>query len=236
MTAAPNQEHLPFKVAIANESQLAAAARVRAAAYGRHVPEFASKLETPEAADFEEGALVIVATRNLDGETLGSLRVHDSAAAPLPVEKSFPLPRAYEGTRILEATRMNVAKSPTQSLVRDALFKAFYQFAMAREADWMLATARSPVDRIYEGLFFKDIAEPGRFEPMAHVGGMPHRILVLSPAAVRPSWIAANHPLRAFFFETDHPGLEGARPERATPRFPSEALQHQEPAAQRSAS
>jgi hypothetical protein len=177
MTAAPNQEHLPFKVAIANESQLAAAARVRAAAYGRPVPEFASKLETPEAADFEEGALVIVATRNLDGETLGSLRVHDSAAAPLPVEKSFPLPRAYEGTRILEATRMNVAKSPTQSLVRDALFKAFYQFAMAREADWMLATAaRQWIE------FTRDCSS--RTSP-SRVASSPWRMSVACPTA---SW------------------------------------------------
>jgi hypothetical protein len=39
---------------------------------------------------------------------------------------------------------------------------------------------------------------------MAHVGGLPHRVMAKPVALVRQRWAKVNHPFFGFFFETDH--------------------------------
>ena len=48
-------ERLPFRVRIAAADELDAVARLRATAYGRHLPALAAHLRQPEAADYELG-------------------------------------------------------------------------------------------------------------------------------------------------------------------------------------
>lgn len=212
-TQAAAVDRLPFRVELAGAADMMAVARLRAAAYGRHLPGLASQLLQPEPADFEEGNEVFVARSKLDGSLLGTLRTHANIFRPLPLEASIELPERFSGQRMIEATRLSVLGSLQASLVRNALFKAFFRYCLAQKVDWMLAAGRRPVDRIYDSMLWKDVAEPGRLYPMAHAAGVPHRVMCLAPQDAEPVWRAAAHPLYRFAFQTEHPDIDftGAR-------------------------
>src|SRR3970040_455451 len=70
------EERLPFTVrGVRPEPTLGKAVKIRQAAYGRHVPEFAQLLKVPESCDREKGSVVLLAESKLDGSPLGSLRL-----------------------------------------------------------------------------------------------------------------------------------------------------------------
>ncbi|MDN3922254.1 N-acyl amino acid synthase FeeM domain-containing protein [Roseateles violae] len=201
-------ERLPFRVTIANRDELTEVARMRALAYGRHLPELGQRLSEPEPADFEWGCEVIVAKSKLDGTILGTLRTHTNVLKPLPLEASMTLPARYQGKRLVEATRLSVQSGGNASLVRNALFKAFYLYSLGQGADWLVVAGRRPVDRIYDGLLYTDVAESGAFYPMAHAGGLPHRVMSMAVAEAEPIWRQAEHPLYGFAFQTRHPDID----------------------------
>lgn len=72
----------------------------------------------------------------------------------------------------------------------------------------MVITARAPLDREYEGMLFEDVFEEREFLPMAHVGGLPHRVLAKDVMAARRRWEEAKHPLFQFMVHTHHPDLD----------------------------
>ena len=201
-------ERLPFRVEIVSSDDLLDVARLRAAAYGKHLPGLAAKLLQPEAADFEIGNEVFVARSRLDGSLLGSFRTHANILKPLPLEASMKLPQRYQGTLMIEATRLCVLGSPETSLVRNALFKAYFNYCLMQKADWMLAAGRRPVDRLYDAMLWTDVEEPGKLYPMAHAANVPHRVMSLEPLAAEPVWKAAQHPLYRFAFQTIHPDID----------------------------
>lgn len=206
--AVARTETLPFRIEVASEAQMDGVVQLRAACYGKHLPELGAKLREPEAADFELGCEVLVATSKLDGSVLGTLRTHANVMAPLPLEHSLKLPAGFKNARMVESTRLCVKGNPGSSVVRTALFKAFHTYCLAQEADWMMATGRRPVDRIYDGLLFQDVGAPNHFYPMTFTGGLPHRVMCLGPALVQSIWTAALHPLTEFFFERNHPDID----------------------------
>jgi len=201
-------ERLPFRVEIASADDLMAVARLRAATYGRHLPTLATKLLQPEAADYEIGCEVFVAKSRLDGSALGSFRTHANILKPLPLESSMDLPQRFQGTLMIEATRLCVLGSPDASMVRNALFKAYFHYCLQQKADWMLAAGRRPVDRLYDSMLWTDVEEPGKLYPMAHAANVPHRVMCLEPLAAEPVWKAAQHPLYKFAFQTIHPDID----------------------------
>jgi hypothetical protein len=206
-------ERLPFRIEVATPQNLSKVTALRAAAYGRHMPEFAAKLGHPEASDFEHGCEVFVAISKLDGTALGTLRTHANVHKPLPLQASMQLSERFNGTRMVETTRLSIAGGVSSSVVRSALFKALHQYCLQQNVDWMLAAGRRPVDRIYDALLFKDVNEPGAYYPMSHAGGVPHRVMSLAPDQVQPLWAAQGQSLYGFFFETVHPDIDlsGAR-------------------------
>lgn len=181
---------------------------LRAASYGKHLPELGAKLREAEASDFEAGCEVLVATSKLDGSVLGTLRTHANVEKPLPLQHSLKLPARFHGSRMVEATRLCVKGNPHSSLVRSALFKALHSYCLEQDVDAMMATGRRPVDRIYDGLHFSDVGEAGVFYPMTFTGGVPHRVMHLSPRAAQSLWHAAQHALYGFVFETHHPDID----------------------------
>ena len=201
-------DRLPFRVEIASADDLMDVARLRAATYGRHLPALATKLLQPEAADFEVGCEVFVARSRLDGSVLGSFRTHANILKPLPLQASMDLPDRFGGCRMIEATRLSVLGNPDSSVVRNALFKAFYQYCLAQRADWMLAAGRRPVDRLYDMLLFTDVDGPGMFYPMAHASGVSHRVMCLAPGEADGLWRAVEHPLYRFTVQTTHPDID----------------------------
>ena len=207
-------ERLPFRVKIATANELMAVARLRATAYGRHLPALAKHLLEPEGANFEPGNEVFVATSKLDGSMLGTIRTHSNLFKPLPLEASIDLPAHMHGLRLVEATRLCVLGNLQASLVRNALFKVFFRYCLSQNVDWMLAAGRRPVDRLYDAMLWRDVDAVGRLYPMAHAAGVPHRVMCMAPVDAVPRWHAADHPLFRFAFQTEHPDLDfaGVRP------------------------
>jgi hypothetical protein len=201
-------ESLPFRVEIASRQNLMEVASLRSATYGKHLPALATKLQQPEPADFERGCEVFVAKSKLDGSLLGTLRTHANVSNVIPLQASLKLPQRFGGSRMVETTRLCVKGSPGASVVRSALFKALHQYCVMQDVDWMMAAGRRPVDRIYDSLLFNDVDQPGEFYPMAHAGGIPHRVMCFSPTAARSLWGACQHPLYKFVFETSHPDID----------------------------
>ena len=201
-----NIEPLPFKIKIASPEELAQAIGLRARAYGRHVPELGEKMLAPDPLDVDSNCSIFVAVSKLDGSVLGTMRSHLNASAPLPLEASVSLPEQFQGKRLAEATRLSIDRLPDSITVRSALFKAFFLHAMEQGVKFMVVSARSPVDRIYAGLQFQDVFEPGVFHPMSHVAGLPHRVMSLD-IGVGQEGLRGN-PLYEHVFLTLHPDID----------------------------
>ena len=203
------EERLPFTVRIvSSQEQLDKAVLIRHSAYGRHIPEVASLLEKEEAADREPGSVVLLAESKLDGSALGTMRIQTNRYRKLALEQSIELPSWLQGSSQAEATRLGVALGRTGRLAKTALFKAYYEYCVMEGIEWMVIAARSPLDRQYEALLFKDVVPEGGFIPMRHAGNIPHRVLAFNIELAEQNWRRAGHPLYKFVFETSHPDID----------------------------
>jgi hypothetical protein len=211
-------ERLPFTIKIvSDQAELSKAVEMRRAAYGRHLPEFAETMDV-EALDAAPGTVVLLAQSRLDGGPLGTMRIQTNVSGPLAVEQSVRLPDWLNQARLAEATRLGVARGAIGRMVKVALCKAYYMYCVENDIDWMLITARSPLDREYEAMLFNDVYGQNEFLPMTHVGGMPHRVMAKPVALVRQRWAAVNHSFYGFFFETNHVDIDvsvASRPDQA---------------------
>lgn len=201
-------QRMPFTIRIVDdEMALLKAVDIRQAAYGRHIPELASRLGAPEQADHAAGSVVLLAESKFDGTSLGTMRIQTNRFLPLGVEKSITLPDWLHGHSLAEATRLGVSGGQVGRVAKTMLFKAFFEYCVAQKIDWMVITARSPLDRQYEALLFQEVFPDQGFIPMRHVGNLPHRVLAFEVATAQIRWKAAAHPLYDFIFETTHPDL-----------------------------
>ncbi|SAK58768.1 hypothetical protein AWB79_02573 [Caballeronia hypogeia] len=201
-------ERMPFTIRIVrDDAGLQKAVSIRRSAYGRHLPEFAETM-TVEASDRDRGTAVLLAESKLDGAPLGTMRIQTNAYAPLAVEQSVHLPEHLAANRLAEATRLGVAGGMVGRVVKVALCKALWAFCELHGIDYMVITARSPLDREYEAMLFKDVFGVNEFLPMSHVGGLPHRVLAKDVAAARQRWEEARHPLFNYMVNTHHPDID----------------------------
>lgn len=207
-SVAQAEEILPFRVEIVSRRALQEVANLRAATYGKHMPDLAATLGEPEPADFSRGCEVFVARSKLDNSLLGTLRTHANVYNPLPLQASIELPERFRRTRMVETTRLCVKGGLGASVVRNTLFKAMHQYCLDQDVDWMVVAARRHVDRIHDSLLFTDVKEPRMYYPMAHAGGVPHRVLSFSPRGAEQLWRSKQHPLYRFIFETHHPDID----------------------------
>jgi hypothetical protein len=216
---APNmaQEILPFTVRVVrNAHDLSKAVDIRHHAYARHLPDFAESLKSPEAADTEDGVIVLLAESKLDGSPLGTMRIQTNEYAPLCLEQSIVLPEALRVQRLAEATRLGVTNERGGRLVTTMLFKAFFLLCQQNQIDWMVVTGRAPVDRTYDRLLFNDVFPGIGYMPIRHVGNLPHRVMQFEVQTAETRWAAANHPLFNFIFRTNHPDLDLGNAPHAT--------------------
>ncbi|MBK4738932.1 hypothetical protein [Noviherbaspirillum pedocola] len=72
----------------------------------------------------------------------------------------------------------------------------------------MVIAARSPVDRSYDRLLFKDIVPGMGYVPFKHVGNIPHRVMALEVQKARDIWLQAKHPLFEFMAQTRHEDID----------------------------
>ncbi|MBL8383296.1 MAG: hypothetical protein JNM90_09490 [Burkholderiales bacterium] len=216
------EERMPFRIRIVkDEADLARAVSIRHAAYARHVPTFAASLMHPESFDFEDGTVILLAESKLDGSPIGTMRIKTNRHSPLGLEQSVKLPDWLEFTSIAEATRLGIATGRMGMVVKTMLFKAFYQYCRQAGIEWMVITARAPLDRQYEDLLFDDVYPDGGFIPMKHIGGIPHRVMALDVVNAQAKWSEARHPLLGFMCETHHPDIDVSVPADALPRLPA---------------
>ena len=203
-----SEELLPFTIKIVRtQTELNQAVKIRHAAYGRHLPEFAETLKRPEAADFEKGIVVLVAESKLDGTPVGTMRIQTNAYKPLCLEQSIDLPDWLKVLPMAEATRLGVTNEVGGRLVTTALFKAYYMYCKQIGVEWMVIAGRSPIDRQYQRMLFDDVF-PGRgFIPLAHASNLPHRVMSSCVKTAEARWTEANHPLFDFAFRTHHPDI-----------------------------
>ena len=203
--AAMKEEALPFTIrVVSNIKDLEKAVQIRHAAYMRHLPGFANALEAPEDADSEQGVVVLLAESKLDGAPIGTMRIQTNIHKPLVLEQSVALPESIRTLRLAEATRLGVTQERVGRMVTTALFKAFFLYCRQTHIDFMVIAARSPVDRQYDRLLFKDVIPGAGYVPLKHAGDIPHRVLALDINNVESIWRAAKHPLHGFVFHTFH--------------------------------
>ena len=217
LLALPMQaERLPFSVRVVrSEADLHKAVHVRHSAYARHVPAFAESLRAPESYDTMDGTVVLLAESKLDGTPLGTMRIQTNAFAPLPLEHSLTLPPRMRHSPLAEATRLGVGEPAQGRAVKTVLFKAFFLYCQQQGIDWMVITARTPIDRQYERLLFTDVDPALGYVPLAHVGNLPHRIMCLEVSGAEQHWAELQHPLFQFVFRTDHVDIDlGQAPAR----------------------
>ncbi|UVW27522.1 hypothetical protein [Massilia sp. H6] len=214
-------ERLPFTIRrVETQADLLKAVRVRYAAYVRHVPEFARTLAEPEAADYDDDTVVLLAESKLDGSALGSTRIRTNLYRPLGVETSIDLPDWLQGRRLAEATRLGVGDGRVGHTVKLALLKACFMYCQQHAIDFSVATGRPPVDRQYEQLLFTDVFPDQDLVPLRHVGNIPHRVMAFEIASFEQRYADAGHPLLGFFFHTHHPDI-GIGPAVAPPPAPA---------------
>jgi hypothetical protein len=230
-------ERLPFTIRrVDTEDSLRKAIGIRHAAYARHVPEFARTLAAPEACDYEDDVVVLLAESKLDGTALGTARIQTNAYRPLHLEQSLELPDWLQGRRLAEVTRLGVSEGRIGHVVKVALMKAFFQYWELSGTEYAIATGRAPIDRQYEQLLFSDVFGPGERIPLRHVGNIPHRVMAFEVATAEARWSEARHPLMKYVFHTNHPDIQigelrprhkiapAARPNAAVERVPSFAM------------
>ena len=224
----PSAVQLPFTVRIVRtEEHLSKAVVVRAKTYSRHHPELAQQLQSPEAADRAPFALVLLAESKSDSAALGTMRIETNTSTPLPVEALLPSNSAFTARTIAYVTRLGVHRGSDAPLVKVALFKALHRYCLACQIDWIVVTARPPMDRQYVKLGFADVFPPNTLIPIPWSSSIKTRILALETIAAERQWREARHPLYKFMIEDFTPDIQifssvsGAwgRP-RATPTPP----------------
>jgi hypothetical protein len=201
---------------VSSSRDLLDACSVRAQAYGRHLPEMAQQLAEPDALDFDPGTTVFVCRDKSDGQATGTMRIQSSASGPLLMESSLSLPPWLRSHTRAEITRLAV-RVGADPLTRLSLWKASYLFCMANQLHWMVVGARNEaLIRNYQRLGFVDVFGPDQLMPLAHTGGLPHRIMAFDTTSAQRRWGETRHPLYPFVFETQHADLDAS----TTPQVP----------------
>jgi hypothetical protein len=206
----PNVHILPFHVhRVHNEAQLHQAAALRLEAYSRHLEGLSPEVGLPDALDRDPACCVFVARHKSDGRTLGTLRIHANIDGPLGIEKACPLPDCMTQALTVEPTRLAVEASALGTQAKTALFKALYLYCTEQGIDYIVAGARTPIDRMYEALHFKDVHEVRKTYPYAL--GLPHRVMYTYVPSMRGQFEPTS-AMHRYVVGTHHPDIDTAAP------------------------
>jgi hypothetical protein len=203
------EERLPFTVRLVrNEADLRKAVQIRQQAYARHMPEVAQGLGAPEAVDTQDGVVILLAESKVDGSPLGTARIQTNQFETLALEKSVVLPEWLLGKSLAHVSRLGIVQGQAGRLVKLMLFKGLFKYWEQNGIDWAVVAARTPLDRMYQQLLFKDVFPGQGFTPLAHMNNVPHRVMAFEVATAYARWRQAGHPLTQFIFFTHHPDLD----------------------------
>jgi hypothetical protein len=127
---------------------------------------------------------------------------------PLCLEQSVELPDWLKTRRLAEATRLAVTNDKTARLVKAVLFKAYFVYCRQIGIEWLVIAGRSPIDRQYDRMLFKDVFPDLGYIPLRHAGNLPHRVMSFHLAKTEEHEGVAGHPMFDFFFRTHHPDMD----------------------------
>lgn len=209
-------ESLGFRLfPIAQRQELIEACAVRSLAYGHHLPELGSALAEPDEIDLHPATTVFLCRDKASGEAIGTMRIQTSAHGPLVLERSVALPARLQRSCRAEVTRLAV-RVGADPLVKLCLMKASYLFCVAHRVRAMIIGARKEsLIRNYRRLGFVDVFADDALRPLAHTGGLLHRILRFDVSGAERCWAQQNHPLYEFMVRTRHQDLQVDRHEGA---------------------
>jgi hypothetical protein len=201
-------ERLPFSVRLVQSTHdLERAVAIRQQAYGRHMPELAQRLAVPEADDLRPDAHILIAESRTDGQVLGSVRLLSNLNRPLQIEQEVRLPDRLRHQHVLEARRLAIQSGPPGRQVTPALVKAAYEISYRCGLDFVLATARRPVDKMYQAMQFEDLLK-GQQITQAESPDLPLSIYGMDIPQADALWIRAQCPLYGFMAQTYHPDID----------------------------
>ena len=198
---------LPFTIGVVStEAQLLRVQALRALAYGHHLPGLAASFARPDPLDLHSDITLFYVEDKLSGSLVGSARIQINRSQPLQIERSLQLPSHLEGRLLSEITRLTVLPGYNHP-VRMALVKACHIFCIGTQIGGVLAGSRRSLLRQYKNLGFKDLFEDERLVPLAHGGGLEHRILFRDTVTSEAESRGNNHPDYSFVFRTYHPDI-----------------------------
>lgn len=206
---------------VASRQDLLDACAVRAQAYGHHLPELGESLAQPDELDDDPATTVFICRDKSTGRATGTMRIQSSLSGPLLIERSVVLPKHLALSPRAEVTRLAVPVG-VDPLTRLCLWKASYLFCMANHLRWMVIGARSEaLIRNYRRLGFVDVFGSDELMPLAHTGGVLHRIMAFDAFSAKRVWGEQRHPLYTFMFETEHDDLQLAAAGSSTEPAPA---------------
>lgn len=200
---------LPFTVRLVRtEAHLLKAIQIRAQAFMKHAPKFAAQLLEPEPADRAPGNVVLLAESKSTGAPEGSVRLETNFSFRTEFESIIELPDFLKGKTIAQASRLGVRPGAGGPLVRMALVKAAYRYCLATQIDYVLIAARTPVDRTFVSLGFKEVFPEPTVLSFPSQGNKFLRLFAVDIVAGERRWRRLKHPLYKFMVEDYHPDIE----------------------------
>jgi hypothetical protein len=206
-TNRPVEEALPFRVGVVKtEAELLRVQALRRAAYGHHFPAMAASFGLADPVDRLEDVVIFYAEDKVTGRMVGTARIHSNRSGPLQIEHSVALPGERQGQLLAEITRLAVIPGYAPP-VRLALVKASHLWCIGMQIGGVVAGSRRSLVRAYENLGFSDLFGDDRMVPLAHAGGLDHRVLFRDTVTSEAVHRARVHPDYRFVFRTFHPDI-----------------------------
>ena len=113
-------------------ADIRAACKVRAQAYGHHLPQAQQQFAQPDAQDRHRATAIIVCRDKQSGDATGTLRIQRSSHGPLQLENSMILPRwlaeRFDGLDSDLATRKLIAAAVAAEQVLDLVDRGVTEF------------------------------------------------------------------------------------------------------------
>ncbi|MBW8829242.1 MAG: hypothetical protein JF606_07390 [Burkholderiales bacterium] len=205
---------------VVNGMDLRRACEVRAEGYGHHMPAWRQSLIEPDALDWEEGTLILLCEDKRTGQAIGTARIQTSRQGPLLIEQSASLPESILRLGRAEITRLSTIAG-ADPILKFAICKAAFLYCLSAQARFAIIGARNEaLVRQYKRIGFTEMFPDEPMVPLAHTGGMPHRVLMFDTMLGPREWqINPNKQgLFDFCFETFHPDIEIVERMRAPQR------------------
>lgn len=205
---------LPYKITlVSTPSELDAVCKLRAEAYGKHIPEFGEKFLIPDDVDLMPSTAILVATDKLTGEAVGSARLRTNLMHPLQIEECVAIPSEIADHHIVEITRFCAKPgygkdNPGIMQPSIAIMKAIYLWSLSKQVRHIIIGAREKMAMHYEFVGFTDLLEKNQMIPLSYTGGLEHRVLVLEVPTAERKYHEQNHLLYNFMITQMHPDIE----------------------------